>query len=576
VTATGLDAPTGARDEPATPCQVVLLQPPIRDYYLTAKRTIPYGLARMAAVLQREGISVALLDALATRRARPQAPPAALAYLEPYLGRRDRGPFSLPSGYRHFGRSHGWILTRLQQHAPQVIGISALFSAYADDTLALARRIADALPQSYLVLGGHHPTAFPEQSLAASGADFVIRGEGELSLARLVRLLLAHGPKPAAPELQAEPELQTVEGLCYRRRGGGLHLGAPTQVDDLSALPLPASGLIDQRFYRHRKGARAVVVTSRGCRLRCSYCAFGAARAPTFRQRDLAAVEAELRQAVVEDGARFIDFEDENLSWDRLRFMSLLALLAPYQRRHGIECRAMNGLLPSTLDEPTVAAMQAAGFCALNLSLGSSSSARLRRFRRPDERSHFDRALAWAKARDLQAVGYVLAAAPGQRASESLDDLLYLARRRVLVGLSIFYPAPGSHDFAELERRSLLGPQVSWRGAALPLQDGTSREEAATLLRLARLVNFIKAQLDDGQGLPAPEPLAPGRLAPALAGADREVLGRRLLAAFFHDGGLRGVDPDGEVYLHRVDEALCDAFARRIVAAQGQLRGVRG
>jgi len=49
---------------------VLLVQPPIRDFYLTAKRTIPYGLASIAAALSQSGFTVALADALATRRAR--------------------------------------------------------------------------------------------------------------------------------------------------------------------------------------------------------------------------------------------------------------------------------------------------------------------------------------------------------------------------------------------------------------------------------------------------------------------------------------------------------------------------
>ncbi len=37
---------------------VLLVQPPIRDFYLTAKRTIPYGLASIAAAVAARGFSV--------------------------------------------------------------------------------------------------------------------------------------------------------------------------------------------------------------------------------------------------------------------------------------------------------------------------------------------------------------------------------------------------------------------------------------------------------------------------------------------------------------------------------------
>ena len=36
---------------------ILLIQPPIRDFYLTAKRTIPYGLASIAAGLIEAGFS---------------------------------------------------------------------------------------------------------------------------------------------------------------------------------------------------------------------------------------------------------------------------------------------------------------------------------------------------------------------------------------------------------------------------------------------------------------------------------------------------------------------------------------
>lgn len=61
-----------------------------------------------------------------------------------------------------------------------------------------------------------------------------------------------------------------------------------------------------------------------------------------------------------------------------------------------VELRAMNGLMPSTLDEDLLDLMQAAGFRSLNLSLGTAVPRRARYFRRPDLRRAFDRALCTA------------------------------------------------------------------------------------------------------------------------------------------------------------------------------------
>jgi hypothetical protein len=124
-------------------CDVVLVQPPIRDFYLTKKRTIPYGLARIAACLCQAGYSVAIVDALATRRSRPLTWPEPLSDLEPLYGPPDLSPFALFRGFKHFGRSHRYVARQVTSYQPRVVGISSLFSAYADQALACLRAIRE-------------------------------------------------------------------------------------------------------------------------------------------------------------------------------------------------------------------------------------------------------------------------------------------------------------------------------------------------------------------------------------------------------------------------------------------------
>ena len=121
--------------------QILLVQPPIRDFYLTAKRTIPYGLACIAGALQHEGFSVDILDGLAAARSRIIAIPETLSYLQPYYGREDCSPFALFHQYRHFGYSIEHLARQARLSEPFMVGISSLFTPYANEALKTAAAI---------------------------------------------------------------------------------------------------------------------------------------------------------------------------------------------------------------------------------------------------------------------------------------------------------------------------------------------------------------------------------------------------------------------------------------------------
>jgi radical SAM superfamily enzyme YgiQ (UPF0313 family) len=526
---------------------VLLVQPPIRDFYLTAKRTIPYGLASIAAALNGRGFAVEILDALAVSKQRPVARPPELADLDEFYGRPDVSPFALFHRFQHFGSSFDHIGRRARGSGAWLVGVSSLFSAYAREALATAAAIKAWHPESAIVMGGHHPTVMPEQVLGSSAVDFVLRGEGEASLPLLAEALRDRRP------------LETIPGIAFRRPQGGWHVNPPAAVADADDYPLPALSLVNRRYYRRRGRGSAVVVASRGCPLRCSYCSVAGAPWRPFRLRPVPQVLAEIETAVTTHDAGFIDFEDENLSFDRAWFLDLLQGICRRFGERAIELRAMNGLFPSTLDEAVVAAMAAAGFKALNLSLGSTQPEQLRRFRRPDVRAALDRALELAERHGLTAVAYLIAGAPHQSPAGSVDDLLFLAARRVLAGVSVFYPAPGSADFDLCRRLGLLPTELGrMRATALPIAHTTGRTESATLLRLGRIVNFMKYLADCGLALPRPRR---PRTA-VLDTRDRLQAGCELLAGFLADGRIRGLAPDGQVYEHRTALDLTDRFLR--------------
>lgn len=673
---------------------ILLIQPPIRDFYLTAKRTIPYGLASIGAALMREGFSVEILDCLATRKSKVIEWPAEMRYLEVYYGQPDISPFGLFHRYRHYGLSFGKITDAVRRVKPFLVGISSLFSAYAEEALETAKAVRAAGTGCTIVMGGHHPTEMFESVMECEAVDYVLRGEGEPSLPVLARALAEGRGIEAVPGIvyRAADGVESVPGIVYRTgdgslrdtadgepravasgglraaadgglpvsvggssraaasgrskagadgalrgatgdRGlqaavngglhvaadggsravatGGLHVGSPVVMEDPDRYPLPAMGLIDGKFYRRGPRGGAVVVASRGCPLRCTYCSIGGADWLKYRQRSVDSVLREIEVAVNEFGAGFIDFEDENISLHKPWFMKLLDGIVARFGAGKLELRAMNGLFPPSLDAETVNAMKETGFTALNLSLGSACPEQLRRFGRPDVREAFDRALASAARCDMGAVGYIIVGAPGQSPTDSVDDLLYLAERPVVAGISVYYPAPGSADYARCARAGLFSDHFSlMRATAVPISDTTTRDESVTLLRLGRILNFMKslevgelaevwgecaeaegelakagepagirrcAEVLDrqGSGDARNEPAGPfgkgavtgdRRQGEAASGAPshdptvRIEAGKALLRHFLSEGRLLGMTPAGATYPHGASQDLCDRF----------------
>ncbi|MCJ7664999.1 MAG: cobalamin B12-binding domain-containing protein, partial [Desulfobacterales bacterium] len=117
--------------------KILLIQPPVRDFYKTSMRTQPIGLAYLAASLRAHGHSVEILDCR-TARKRPIPLPAELAYLQAYYPFDDRSPFKLYSGYYHFGMGWDEIGKRVEASQADVFGISSSFTPYHGEALEIA------------------------------------------------------------------------------------------------------------------------------------------------------------------------------------------------------------------------------------------------------------------------------------------------------------------------------------------------------------------------------------------------------------------------------------------------------
>lgn len=102
-----------------------------------------------------------------------------------------------------------------------------------------------------------------------NGADYVIKGEGEMALKDLVNVLAKN---------DSEAALQTIEGLVFRKNGVTVQNAKRNVMKELDALPTAAWDLIDMEKYRstwisHNGYFSLNMATTRGCPFKCNWCA---------------------------------------------------------------------------------------------------------------------------------------------------------------------------------------------------------------------------------------------------------------------------------------------------------------
>jgi radical SAM superfamily enzyme YgiQ (UPF0313 family) len=111
------------------------------------------------------------------------------------------------------------------------------------------------------------------------GADYIIRGEGEITLGELVDKLAGKTDLPleSIPGLVYLPQ-KTIEVSTKKTNGSPIFTPRRPDIKDLDSLPFPAWDLVDVPLYRqiwkNSHGYFSMnVVTTRGCPYHCNWCA---------------------------------------------------------------------------------------------------------------------------------------------------------------------------------------------------------------------------------------------------------------------------------------------------------------
>ncbi len=136
--------------------RVLLVFPPFTQPTVALKRCmVPMGIAYIAAYLRQHGHEVKILDTV----------------VEGYSNDVVDGTS------RTFGLSDDEIQFRIQAYKPEFVVVSCLMTQQFPNALRVCRIAKNY--GAHTIIGGCHPSAFPQEVLAHSEIDTVVVGEGE-------------------------------------------------------------------------------------------------------------------------------------------------------------------------------------------------------------------------------------------------------------------------------------------------------------------------------------------------------------------------------------------------------------
>lgn len=425
-----------ANPDPQSTRVVTLIKPSLifsKNSYSTPL-TLPIGLAYMAAVLEKSGYRVKILDC-------------------PSIGLNEI--HLTPDGrFKLQGLDQNKSIEMIDPET-DIIGIANMFSQEWPHVRNYIRKVRQAFPNTKIIVGGEHPTAMPEYSLRDCPAvDYLVIGEGELTLLELVYKLRSGKP------------VHDVGGICYLEDGKFIKTCLSPRLADVTKMPWPAWHLMDIKTYFQPNfsygighGRNVAMLATRGCPYQCTFCSNPTMWTTRYIMRPVQDVVDEIVHYIETYGANSIDFYDLTAIVKREWILDFIAELE--RRKVRIAWQLPSGTRSESLDEEVIQGLARTGCEFLVYAPESGSERTLEMVKKRVNLKNLTKSVATAlKYGCVVKVNFIIGF-PFETRRDIIKTILFVWKLALMkvddCNIATFTPYPGSELFEELVKEKAIG-----------------------------------------------------------------------------------------------------------------------
>ena len=371
------------------------------------------------------------------------------------------------------------LLQILKEKVGKVVGISALSVEYRDSVHRTFAIIKKANPNVKTIIGGVYPSISPDVAKEDENIDYLVVSEGE---ERLLKLMDA---------IKSKTGFKHIDGLHYRDDKRVWHYNPRKtigNVKNLDDLPFPDysdyntkklfswSQKYTQNF-QFRQLPMTIMMTSRGCVYKCTYCGAGKDGNPIndgIKRRSPGSIIDEIKHLVKNHGIREIIFVDDSLLIPRDRIIDILKGITKLREEGYDLVWKSNNLdlrhipLPHTIKEKKgkddlLYWMKESGCYQISISLESGSPATFKRMKRPTNLEH-----AVIRLHEMKNYGFdeiasnFIIGMPGDTWNDILTTFEFadkITNQDKILDYSLFSiatPLPGTEMYEEAKRMRVI------------------------------------------------------------------------------------------------------------------------
>ena len=440
------------------------------------------GLAYIAAVLEREGYEVKILDIAAED----------FHHVE-----------EIDSEIIRLGIGYAEIEKRIRSFSPDIVGVSCLISNQSAEMARLCELAKSIDSNVITIVGGEHPSALPEEALKDENIDFVIIGEGEYT----TRDLLNHIVKGT--------DYSGLDGFAYRDEGRTMVNPKTRFIENLDELPLPARHLLPMETYfrinlpqtgTSWKSPNTSMMTSRGCSARCIFCATSRFWGNRHRVRSVEKVLDEMEMLVKTYGVKELQFIDDNLTLEKGRAMEIFQGMV--DRKLDLVWNTPQGIALWSIDEEVLKKMKESGCYEITFAVESGDERVLKDIiRKPVKLEMIEPLVKTARKLGLITKGYFVVGLPGETLKD-MEKTFAFARKLAFdaAGIFIATPLPGTELFRLCQEKGYMKKNFSFQRATyargnIETPDFTSAQVEKLVSRNMLSINLGLLTRDPGKFL---------------------------------------------------------------------------